>query len=119
MAKNNIFFDALSVLGRAGLGAPIVVVMLLAMVVLPLPPFLLDIFFTFNISLSLIILLVTIYALRPLDFIDCGVQLLSCTSQFCTIHGLDHFALGASTSCHFLTSHLWFVFWTVLNNNTL
>jgi len=53
---------------RSGLGAPIMVLVLLAMVVLPLPPFLLDIFFTFNIALSLVILLVTIYALRPLDF---------------------------------------------------
>jgi len=52
----------------AGLGAPIIVLILLSMVVLPLPPFLLDIFFTFNIALSLIILLVTVYALRPLDF---------------------------------------------------
>ncbi len=42
--------------------------MLLAMVVLPLPPFLLDLFFTFNIALSLIVLLVVVYALRPLDF---------------------------------------------------
>ena len=53
---------------RSGLGAPLLVLMLLAMVVLPMPPFLLDILFTFNISLSLIILLVTIYTLRPLDF---------------------------------------------------
>ncbi|MDH5786568.1 MAG: FHIPEP family type III secretion protein, partial [Chromatiales bacterium] len=53
---------------RSGLGAPLMVVILLAMVVLPLPPFLLDIFFTFNITLSLIILLVAIYALRPMDF---------------------------------------------------
>jgi flagellar biosynthesis protein FlhA len=55
-------------MSRNGLGAPLVVVMLLAMVVVPLPPFLLDVFFTFNIALSLIILLVSIYALRPLDF---------------------------------------------------
>ena len=54
--------------GARGLGAPIVILMLLAMVVLPLPPFLLDLFFTFNIALSLVVLLVTVYALRPLDF---------------------------------------------------
>ncbi|MCW8918226.1 MAG: flagellar biosynthesis protein FlhA [Gammaproteobacteria bacterium] len=53
---------------RSGLGAPLMVVILLAMVILPLPPFLLDIFFTFNITLSLIILLVAIYAMRPMDF---------------------------------------------------
>jgi len=55
-------------ISRKGLGIPLMVLSLLAMVVLPLPPMLLDIFFTFNISLSLIILLVTIYSLRPLDF---------------------------------------------------
>lgn len=54
--------------GARGLGAPLIVLMLLAMVILPLPPFLLDLFFTFNIALSLVVLLVTVYALRPLDF---------------------------------------------------
>ncbi len=38
------------------------------MVVVPLPPFLLDVFFTFNIALSLVVLMVTLYARRPLDF---------------------------------------------------
>jgi len=55
-------------LGARGMGAPLVILMLLAMIVLPLPPFLLDLFFTFNIALSLIVLLVVVYALRPLDF---------------------------------------------------
>ena len=54
--------------GARGLGAPLVILMLLAMIVLPLPPFLLDLFFTFNIALSLVVLLVVVYALRPLDF---------------------------------------------------
>ncbi len=54
--------------GARGLGAPLIILMLLAMIVLPLPPFLLDLFFTFNIALSLVVLLVTVYALRPLDF---------------------------------------------------
>ncbi len=63
--------DFLSLLRRtvqSGLGAPLLLVMLLAMVVLPLPPFLLDIFFTFNITLSLVIIMVAIYSLRPMDF---------------------------------------------------
>ena len=55
-------------LGRNGLGAPLLVILILAMVVVPLPPLALDILFTFNISLSLVVLLVVIYALRPLDF---------------------------------------------------
>jgi len=51
-----------------GLGAPLLIVMLLAMMILPLPPFILDFLFTFNIALSLIVLLVSIYIHRPLDF---------------------------------------------------
>jgi flagellar biosynthesis protein FlhA len=54
--------------GARGMGAPLVILMLLAMIVLPLPAFLLDLFFTFNIALSLVVLLVTVYSLRPLDF---------------------------------------------------
>ncbi|MCO4756764.1 MAG: FHIPEP family type III secretion protein, partial [Oceanospirillaceae bacterium] len=38
------------------------------MVTLPMPPFLLDVLFTFNIALSIVVLLVSIYALRPLEF---------------------------------------------------
>lgn len=53
---------------RNGLGAPILIMVILAMLVLPLPPFILDLLFTFNIALSLIVLLVVVYALRPLDF---------------------------------------------------
>lgn len=51
-----------------GLGTPIVVVLLLSMMVMPLPPFMLDFLFTFNISLSLIILLAAVYMARPMDF---------------------------------------------------
>jgi flagellar biosynthesis protein FlhA len=53
---------------QKGLGIPIAILALLAMVVVPLPPFLLDVFFTFNIALSLVVLMVTLYARRPLDF---------------------------------------------------
>ncbi|HHJ12490.1 MAG TPA: flagellar biosynthesis protein FlhA, partial [Chromatiales bacterium] len=55
-------------LGGTGIGAPILLASMLAMMILPLPPWALDFLFTFNISLSLVILLVTIYAARPLDF---------------------------------------------------
>ncbi|GKT11152.1 MAG: flagellar biosynthesis protein FlhA [Thiomicrorhabdus sp.] len=51
-----------------GLGVPIAVLALLGMITIPLPPFLLDAFFTFNIALSLVVLMVTLYAKRPLDF---------------------------------------------------
>jgi len=50
------------------LGAPILVLMILAMMVLPLPPFLLDILFTFNIALAMIVLLISLYTLKPLEF---------------------------------------------------
>jgi flagellar biosynthesis protein FlhA len=45
-----------------------VLVMMLAMVVIPMPPIALDMFFTFNIALSLVVLLVVVYTNRPLDF---------------------------------------------------
>lgn len=50
------------------LAAPLLIVMILAMMVLPLPPFLLDLFFTFNIALSIMVMLVAMYAMKPLDF---------------------------------------------------
>ena len=55
-------------LGGLGLGAPLLLVTLLAMLVLPLPPFALDVLFTFNIALSLVVILAAVYTLRPLDF---------------------------------------------------
>ncbi|CAM3589764.1 flagellar biosynthesis protein FlhA [Pseudomonas wadenswilerensis] len=55
-------------LGRGNLGVPLLLLVMLAMMMLPIPPFLLDVFFTFNIALSIVVLLVCVYALRPLDF---------------------------------------------------
>ncbi|NOZ52283.1 MAG: flagellar biosynthesis protein FlhA [Gammaproteobacteria bacterium] len=52
----------------SGLGAPILVMVMLAMMVMPLPPFILDLLFTFNISLALVILLASVYVKRPLQF---------------------------------------------------
>lgn len=62
-----------------GLGVPILLVAMLAMMVLPLPPWMLDLFFTFNIALSLVVLLVVIYATRPLDFDVFPTVLLAAT----------------------------------------
>src|SRR5690606_25922052 len=50
------------------LGTPLLVVLILAMMVLPLPAFMLDFFFTFNIALSLIVMLAAVYIAKPLDF---------------------------------------------------
>lgn len=51
-----------------GLGTPIMLVIMLSMMILPLPPFFLDVLFTFNIAFSLVVLLAVIYSDRPLDF---------------------------------------------------
>ena len=48
--------------------APLVVVMILAMMVLPLPAFALDLLFTFNIAMALMVMMVAAYMVRPLDF---------------------------------------------------
>jgi flagellar biosynthesis protein FlhA len=64
---------------RNGLGVPLLVMVVLAMMVLPLPAFLLDIFFTFNISLSLMILLAVIYVRRALEFATFPTVLLGAT----------------------------------------
>ncbi|MEW5681754.1 MAG: flagellar biosynthesis protein FlhA [Pseudomonadota bacterium] len=61
-------FDRSKFAFARGLGTPLFILAALAMVVLPLPPMLLDILFSFNIALALVVLLVTIYTLRPLDF---------------------------------------------------
>ena len=50
------------------LAGPVLIVMILAMMVLPLPPFLLDILFTFNIAIAVMVLLVSMNTTRALDF---------------------------------------------------
>lgn len=64
---------------RGNLGVPLLVLALLGMMVLPVPPFLLDTFFTFNIALSIVILLVAVYSMRPLDFAVFPTMLLVAT----------------------------------------
>ena len=51
-----------------GAAAPMLVVAILAMMVLPLPPLLLDMFFTINIAVALMVMMVAAYMIRPLDF---------------------------------------------------
>ncbi len=50
------------------LALPILAFLVLAMMVLPLPPFLLDLLFTFNIAISLVVLMVAVYTKKPLEF---------------------------------------------------
>ena len=70
------FFANLDIKRLAG---PILVVMILAMMVLPLPPFLLDLLFTFNIAVAMIVLLVSLYLRKPLDFAVFPTMLLLTT----------------------------------------
>lgn len=55
-------------LAQGNIGVPILLLTILGMMTLPMPPFLLDVFFSFNIALAIVVLLVAVYALRPLDF---------------------------------------------------
>src|SRR3954452_13061524 len=50
------------------LAGPVLVIMILAMMILPLPPLLLDLFFTFNIAFAVMVLLTGMYTLKPLEF---------------------------------------------------
>ncbi|HJS89706.1 MAG TPA: flagellar biosynthesis protein FlhA [Steroidobacteraceae bacterium] len=53
---------------RAGIGVPAGVLGVLAMVILPLPPMALDVLFTFNIALSIVIVMAVFYVARPIEF---------------------------------------------------
>ena len=64
---------------RQGLGAPLIVLALLAMVVVPLAAPVLDALFTFNIAISLMVLLAVVYVKRPLDFTIFPIVLLITT----------------------------------------
>ncbi|MFV8571382.1 flagellar biosynthesis protein FlhA [Marinobacter sp. SBS5] len=66
-------------LTRGNLGVPLMLMGLLGMMILPVPAFLLDVFFTFNITLSIVILLVCVYALRPMEFASFPTVLLVAT----------------------------------------
>jgi flagellar biosynthesis protein FlhA len=68
MAEQTALLQSLRNVSRTGLGAPLLMMMMMAMIIIPMAPFALDVMFTFNISLALVILLVTVYTRRPLDF---------------------------------------------------
>ncbi|WP_344795404.1 flagellar biosynthesis protein FlhA [Litoribacillus peritrichatus] len=67
MLTKDMFRNAGNVFSN-NMGVPILLLTLLAMMTLPVPPFILDVLFTFNIALALVVLLVGVYALRPLEF---------------------------------------------------
>ena len=61
-------FDKKKLSHLKGVGTPILVIAALGMVILPMPAWLLDVLFSFNIALSLVVLLITVYTLKPLQF---------------------------------------------------
>jgi flagellar biosynthesis protein FlhA len=68
MPSAQTVFHNVKTAGTGNLGIPLALLTLMAMMMLPMPAFLLDVFFSFNIALSIVVLLVGVYALRPLDF---------------------------------------------------
>jgi flagellar biosynthesis protein FlhA len=63
--------EAQATLPRAGLrqmAGPLLIILILGMMVLPLPPIALDLLFTFNIAISMMVMLVALYVFKPLDF---------------------------------------------------
>ncbi|WP_341675334.1 flagellar biosynthesis protein FlhA [Niveibacterium sp. SC-1] len=61
------------------LAAPLLIIIVLAMMVLPLPAFVLDVFFTFNLAMAIMVLLVAMYTRKPLDFSAFPTVLLTTT----------------------------------------
>ena len=66
--QQSAFINQFKIITQGSLAIPIVVIAILGMMILPVPPFLLDLLFTFNIALSLVVLLVCVYSLRPVEF---------------------------------------------------
>ena len=67
----NARVEGIAVLGGMSLtrlAGPFLIIMILGMMILPLPPILLDLLFTFNIALAMIVLLVSLYTTKPLEF---------------------------------------------------
>ncbi len=54
--------------GASAYALPLLIILILGMMILPLPPFLLDLLFTFNIALAMVVLLAAAYTVRPLEF---------------------------------------------------
>ncbi|MEM7258855.1 MAG: FHIPEP family type III secretion protein, partial [Pseudomonadota bacterium] len=64
---------------RPSVGAPLLIIIVLAMLILPIPPLGLDVLFTFNIFFALVVLLVTVYTPKPLSFASFPTVLLIAT----------------------------------------
>ena len=68
MATSLSFRQVIGSPNIAQMAAPLLIVLILSMMVLPLPTFALDVFFTFNIAMSVMVMLVALYTTKALDF---------------------------------------------------
>ncbi len=68
LASLSTIRQGLSTYDRSGLAIPAVVILIIAMLILPLPPLLLDILFTFNLLVGLVVILIAINTRKPLEF---------------------------------------------------
>ena len=73
------FRHQLSIFPLSSLVIPIIVLLVLSLLVLPIPPVLLDVFFTFNIILALLIIMVAIHTATPMDFSSFPIIVLFAT----------------------------------------
>ncbi len=80
------FADLVASLGRVRYAAPLMVLALLAMMILPLPPAVLDVLFTFNIVLAMIVILISVSVKRPLDFSTFPTIILATTLMRLTLN---------------------------------
>ncbi|MGE5980230.1 flagellar biosynthesis protein FlhA [Klebsiella aerogenes] len=83
---NSKTHNAFGMLRKAQIAVPILLLCVLAMVILPLSPMMLDILFTFNIVLAVIVLLVSVNMQRPLDFAIFPTLLLITTLMRLTLN---------------------------------
>ncbi|RZI44233.1 flagellar biosynthesis protein FlhA [Herbaspirillum sp. HC18] len=82
----NLLNRIVAELRRHKFATPIFLMLILAMIILPLPPLLLDVLFTFNIVLAMIVILVSVSAKRPLDFSVFPTVILATTMMRLTLN---------------------------------
>ncbi len=78
-AQTSTWLGSVRSTAMMAMGLPLVVLAMLAMIVLPMPPLVLDALFTFNICISLIVILAVVYVMRPLDLAAFPTVLLLAT----------------------------------------
>tara|TARA_R110002167_G_scaffold361090_3_gene579044 strand:+ start:1333 stop:3519 length:2187 start_codon:yes stop_codon:yes gene_type:complete len=66
--QESTMFQQIRFLASGNIAIPLILVAILGMMILPVPPFLLDLLFTFNIALALVVLLVCVYSMKPVEF---------------------------------------------------